>query len=115
MSARRKWARAFIAVAPDAPAYGSPEWLALPDGSPAKVAATVRAAECWARDGDELEERLWVEVTALSRANKRAEDAAYVADIERHRATWAGGVYRPVPDLPAQLEAEFYDWIEGAA
>jgi hypothetical protein len=95
-----------IATAPAAPVYGSPEWLALPEGSPAKVAAVVRAAECWARDGDELEDRLRSEVLALSRANKLAEDAEYVAGYQRPQRT--------LPDA-AELEAEFWDWIRGAA
>lgn len=93
-----------IARAPGAPSYGSPEWLALPEGSPAKVAAVVRAAECWAVDGDELEERLRREVLALSRANKRAEDAEYVAQI--------GAPLCSMPD-PAEIESEFWDWVRG--
>lgn len=96
-----------IARAPDAPSYDSPEWLALPDDSPAKWAALARAAECWARDGEELEERLRREVLALSRANKRAEDADYVAQVQHgydHRQPSA-----------TELEAEFWDWIRGAA
>lgn len=115
MNARQEWARHLLAAAPDAPAYGSPEWLALPEGSPAKVAAVVRAAEAWAVDGDELEGRLRVEVMALSRANKLEDVAEYIADCEAWRQRWAGGVFHPDPDLPAQLEAEFWDWIRGAA
>jgi hypothetical protein len=106
VKARQTWAQRLIAAAPDAPSYGSPEWLALPEGSPAKVAAVVRAAECWAVDGDELEERLRREVLALSRANKQAEDAEYVAQMS------AG--YDRRPDT-AELEAEFWDWIRGGA
>lgn len=34
---------------PDVPAYGSEAWAALPDTDPAKVAATVAAAEAWRR------------------------------------------------------------------
>lgn len=106
MSAREGWAAQLIARAPDAPSYGSPEWLALPEGSPAKVAAVVRAAECWAVDGDELEERLRREVLALSHANKRAEDEEYAAQIS--------APMRSMPD-PAEIEAEYWDWIRGAA
>lgn len=109
MNARTEWARHLLAAAPDAPAYGSPEWLALPEGSPAKVAAVVRAAECWAVDGDELEQRLRVEVMALSRANKREEDSEYVARIRA-----GAGFYDRRPDK-AELEAEFWDWVRGAA
>ncbi len=42
------WARQLIANADQPiPAYGSPEWHALPDSSRAKVAACVVAAEAW--------------------------------------------------------------------
>lgn len=98
-----------IARAPGAPSYGSPEWCALPEGSPAKVAAVVRAAECWAVEGDDLERRLRVEVMALSRANKREEDAEYVGRIQA-----GAGYYDRRPDR-AELEAEFWEWIRGAA
>jgi hypothetical protein len=107
MNARREWAQRLIDRAPNPPAYNSPEWLALPESHPAKVAAVVVAAESWARDGDELEERLRREVLALSRANKQAEDAEYVANYQRG--------YGPDPELPAQVEAEYWDWIRGAA
>jgi hypothetical protein len=50
-TARRAWARVLIRRAPDPPVYGSPEWLALDDTDPAKVAAVVAAAECWAQEG----------------------------------------------------------------
>ncbi|GAA2097689.1 hypothetical protein GCM10009726_06340 [Nocardioides furvisabuli] len=93
-----------IARAPGAPSYGSPEWCALPESSPAKVAAVVIAAESWARDGDELEERLRHEVLALSRANKQAEDGEYVAQMN------TSPIRRPAP---AELEAEFWEWIRG--
>lgn len=114
-SARKCWAKRLIDAAPGAPKYGCREWLALPEGSPAKVSSTVRAAEAWACDGDDLERRLRVEVLALSRANKQAEDAEYLAACEQWRQTWAGGVHHPDPDLPAQLEAEFSAWAWGAA
>lgn len=42
------WARQLIAKAGESfPAYGSPEWVALDDRDPRKVAACVAAAECW--------------------------------------------------------------------
>ena len=68
---RSEWARRMIArAAAPVPAYGSTEWLALPDGDARKVASVVAAAESWALDGDELEERLRAECMALSWANK---------------------------------------------
>jgi hypothetical protein len=107
VNARQAWAQHLINAAPDAPRYGSPEWLALPESHPAKIAAVVVAAESWARDGDDLEERLRREVLALSRAYMQAEDAEYVATYQRG--------YAPDPNLPAQIEAEYWDWIRGEA
>lgn len=109
MNARREWARHLLDAAPDAPSYGSPEWLALPESHPAKVAAVVRAAECWAVDGDELEARLRVEVMALSRDYKQLEDAEYAARVR------AGAHYYDRRPHAAEIEAEFWDWIRGAA
>ncbi|RYB90839.1 hypothetical protein EUA06_11220 [Nocardioides glacieisoli] len=71
------------------------------------MAAVVRAAECWAVDGDELEERLRTEVMALSRANKREEDAEYVARIR------TGARYYDRRQPKAEIEAEFWDWVRG--
>jgi hypothetical protein len=79
-----------MAAAPDAPAYGSPDWLALPEGTPAKVAAVVRAAECWATEGDELEGRLRHEVEHLAAAFKADEDTDYAARRDAHRGEWSG-------------------------
>lgn len=47
------WARRLIdKAAGDIPIYGSPEWDALDDTDPRKVAACVRAAEAWRQDGE---------------------------------------------------------------
>lgn len=104
MNARREWAQRFIDRAPNPPKYGSPEFLALPDGHPAKISSVIVAGESWARDGEELEERLRHEVLALSRANKQAEDAEYVAQM--------GAGYDRRPD-GNELEAEFWEWVRG--
>ena len=89
MNARRRWAeRMMIAAGTPVPRYGSPEWLALPEGDRRKVAAVIVAAECWAREADELEERLWIEVTFAQIAHKVTEDAEYVARRDAHRAEW---------------------------
>jgi hypothetical protein len=106
MNARQRWARILIDRNPHPPAYGTPEWLALPEAHPAKIAAVVIAAECWAMDGDELEDRLRREVLALSRSNKHAEDAEYVARFQ--------GPSRTLPHAD-ELEAEFWEWVRGAA
>ncbi len=89
--ARKRWARRMITrPGTPVPTYGTPEWLALPEGDVAKVAAVVRAAECWATEGDELEERLRSEVEALRVAHKRDDDADYLARRDAHRAEWSG-------------------------
>lgn len=88
---RREWAHRLIGSAAGlkVPAYDSPAFLRLPEGSPQQIAAVVRAAECWARDGDELEDQLRHEIEYGWRARKTLEDAAYVDQIESHRDQWA--------------------------
>jgi len=89
--ARKRWARRMMTAAGGpSPAYGTPEWLALPEGDRCKVASVVRAAECWAAEEDTLEERLRVEVEALRAAYKRDEDAGYAARRDAHRAEYSG-------------------------
>lgn len=88
-SARRKaWARTYIQRGKGSPMYGTPEWLALPDDHPGKVAACVRAAECWATEGDEYEGRIEHELDALALAHKRIDDAEFVAAGEAHAHRW---------------------------
>ena len=69
------------------PPYGSPEWLALPEGSPARMAAVVRAAEAWAQ-GDNLEDHLRLEVDLSRHAFKADEDDEYQARAAAHREQW---------------------------
>ena len=106
---RAEWVHHYISQAPNAPAFGTPEWEALPDG-PAKVAAVVRAAECWRREGEwsAVTIRLTEEVDALRAAFKRGHDegwrlwrssardhqsaAAIAADVEADYQAWIGGV-----------------------
>lgn len=84
--ARRRWAYKMMArCAAPPPAYGTAEWLALPEGSVEKVAAVVRAAECWATDGDNLAENLRVQAEAAARAHKDLDDAEYLARRNAHR------------------------------
>jgi hypothetical protein len=115
VNARQEWAQNLIARHPSPPTYGSPEWLALPEAHPAKIAAVIIAAECWAVDGDQLEDRLRTEILALSRADKQAQDAEYVAGYQSWAKTWAGGVHHHRDGYHDLLEAEFWDWIRGAA
>lgn len=70
------------------PAYGSDEWLALPENSPIRIASCVRAAETWAQQGDNLVAELREEVEQSRIAYKRTEDQDYVARREAHRKEW---------------------------
>lgn len=101
---RRRWALALIqrAKAP-VPPYGSQEWLALPDG-PEKVCAVVFAAECWAVDGDDLDER-----------QKQLEDEQWQQRRDAHREKWRDGHPKPNPDLAHQIKTEYEEWIGGGA
>jgi len=58
---RQEWADkhiADLAAGLTIPRYGSVAWAALDDTDPLKVAAALRAAELWARDGDDIAEAL---------------------------------------------------------
>ncbi len=115
---RRRWADSLIRKAgKPPPSYGSPAWLALPEGSPAKVASVVVAAEAWALDGDDVEARLHRQLEDERRAFKDAEDADYQARAVEHRARWrhlsvaappryAGQAVRPLEDIGAEYAAE---------
>lgn len=99
IEARRSWAARMIQrCSTRPPAYGSTEWLLMPDG-PDKVAAVVIAAECNARHDDDLVENLRTEIELAARAHKAAEDDAYLARRDAHRDTWGnlrlirGGAY----------------------
>lgn len=98
---RRAWAYAMISrcQAPP-PAYGSLEWLALPDGSIRKVAAVILAAEKCAID---------------SEFAKQAEDRRWAAQKAEHRAVWTGNGFRPDPRIQADIEREWREWMDGAA
>lgn len=97
---RRAWAYGLISrAATPPPAYGSLEWLALPDG-PEKVAAVVLAAEKCLLDWE---------------AAKAAEDAAWLAARDQHRASWNGKGFRPDPRIAADIDREWREWAEGAA
>ena len=98
---RRAWAYAMVSrCQTPPPAYGSPEWLALPDGSVEKVAAVILAAEKCAID---LE------------AAKAAEDRLWVAQGTEHRTAWTGRGFRPDPAIADEIDVEWREWIGGAA
>lgn len=114
---RREWAYGMIArSAAPPPRYGSPEWLALPDG-PEKVASVVIAAEAWAREGEDLRERLALELGLTPQELKRLEDAAYLMTRDAHRASWNGraGTFRRDPVLEDEIDREWREWADGAA
>jgi len=73
------WATALIRAAGGrVPEYGSPEWHALPEDSPARVASCVIAAECWRQytDPEETARRLAAEVAEL-----RYQQECYEAQV----------------------------------
>lgn len=95
--ARRRWAYALISKCrTPPPRYGSPEWLALPEGTPAKIAGVVIAAEAWASDTDNMPENLARELHDLQRLAKEHDDADYEARARGHRSRWRH--LRVVPD-----------------
>jgi hypothetical protein len=111
-AARRHWAEQMMrrATGTTVPTYGSPEWLALSEGDVRKVAAVVRAAESWAREGDDLEESLRVEVLQMQQAHKALEDAEYVARAQAHREEWRHlRVVRGAKDYAPEPPRDLYD------
>lgn len=95
---RRRWAADHLNRAQRPIArYGSAQWLALPDDHPGRFAGLILAAECWAREGDELPQRLSAELEAQRRAHKADEDRQYAAAVAEHRAYWrrANGARTP--------------------
>ncbi|MCD4525231.1 hypothetical protein [Nocardioides sp. cx-173] len=111
--ARRAWAYGYFSRIPKpGPAYGTPEWLALPEG-PEKWASVVRAAESWAIDGDNLIERLEAEIRFEREAFKATEDTEYLARAAAHRESWTGAGFRPDPRLADEIEREWAEWSRG--
>lgn len=85
---RRAWAAAYIQDARTrghAPRYGTTEWHNLTPTDPLRWAAVIIAAECWASDGDNLSERLAIEITEARYVDQQEADwfAAVAADVRR--------------------------------
>lgn len=81
---RRTWAHRITtraATTGPIPLYGSAEWARLPADDPRKAASAVRAAEAWARQGDDLKH------TALQQAYnlRRADDEFWEHMFARRR------------------------------
>ncbi|MQA96018.1 MAG: hypothetical protein GEV11_15690 [Streptosporangiales bacterium] len=85
-SATVRAARSALPPGADIPAYGSPQWLALPFG-PVKLAALVIAAETWRRETDpvQIAARLRDELAATQWAQDQrdAEDWAAIQQSVR--------------------------------
>lgn len=95
---RRRWANALIRRCPDPPpSYGTAAWLALPEGSAARIASAVIASESWATEGDHLEDRMRAEIEGLRIGHKREEDAEYCARRDAWRDEQSRRGYRPHP------------------
>jgi hypothetical protein len=96
---RQEWADKHIADLAGGlsiPRYGSVAWAALADTDPLKVAAALRAAELWARDGDDIAEAL----TYLP----LDEVGEPLVDDPRWRAM-AQGIARSIDRMAAAYEA----------
>lgn len=116
MVARRRWAYSMLRrCETPCPPYGSPEWLALPEGSPYKVGAVVVAAEAWAKTGDTLAEDLWRELEDRRRLDKQHEDAQYVERAAEHRRQYRHlrlvTDWRQQPAAPRPLEQIGADYM----
>ena len=98
---RRAWAYGMVSrCKTPPPAYGSRDWLALPDGSVEKVAAVILAAEKCAID---------VEI------DKGTEDRLWAAAKAQHQSAWTGAGFRPDPVIADDIDREWRDWVGGAA
>lgn len=89
MSPRHHWAAALICRGRESGvvvSYGDDLWHRLPQDHPARIAAVVVAAECWAADGDDLPGRLRADLAAARQAEDTLEAeafAAMAADVRR--------------------------------
>jgi len=66
------------------PVLGSPEWAALPEGHPSRIAAIYRAALCWVFEHDEDDQAARMKSAALDVA--QGTDWAAAAQRIRDRA-----------------------------
>lgn len=75
------WAQGVMAAAHglEVPAYGSPEFHALPPESPARAASAVLAAEVWRYEQETMVARLRIEVAEARRVRREEEEAGYRA------------------------------------
>lgn len=88
---RKRWAAALIRKGRESGVvcvYGDDTWCRLAQDHPARIAATVVAAECHAEDGEDLPRRLQAELDTVREFEELAEAAAFrrVAEDVRRRA-----------------------------
>ncbi len=85
----REWSYRFVRkCSTPVPRFGSPEWLALAEGTPAKVASTTIAAVAWLSDCVNAPANLARELDQRRRLDKAQEDARYSTDAADHRHRW---------------------------
>jgi hypothetical protein len=106
VAARKAWARALIARAPDAPLYGSPEFLALPDG-PEKVSSVCKAAESYLTSLEDEMARLRAQAEFTA---KITEDLEWSERADAHRREWSGRGFRRNQAIAAEVEREWRNW-----
>lgn len=108
---RRRWAYGYLRRASKpGPPYGSPEWLAMPEG-PEKWASVVSAAEALMA----YDELVDLELESYRLAAKQGEDAAFRARAAAHRKDWTGTGFRPDPAIADDIDREWREWVGGAA
>lgn len=94
---RRAWAYSYTSrVSTPPPAYGTDEWLALPEGAE-KWAAVVIAAEGLKYEEDHFLENLDHELRHMWRVNKALEDRDFAARREAHQREYGNKSYDPHP------------------
>lgn len=105
-----EWSARLIANGgPAVPDYGSEDWHALADNDPAKVAATVAAAEAWRRSThpDAIADRVRLELAASR--DVAAAEAVEAAELARRAVAEPVAARAGRPTL-AELAVEREDW-----
>lgn len=94
---RQRWAYGYTSrVSTPPPAYGTDEWLALPEGAE-KWAAVVIAAEALKHEEDHYLENLDVEMRHIWHVNKALEDQDFAARRDAHQREYGSKTYNLHP------------------
>lgn len=120
---RRRWTYSRViskALTGTVPLYGSADWDRLPDNDVRRWAALAAAAECWARQADDLVRDLELELRLAAEADDRHENADYRARAAEHRETWRHLPNAPTPFAgqevpPRPLDEIGRDYLRGEA